>query len=140
MAITVDGNALGVDWEGTQDELPVGAQPDFALAANLLTATAASGTSVTTPTITPIRPRQTIFTLTLVDDGTDNMTTQTGLATTGGSGSGLTVDVTAAAGVATAVVPNAQGDGLYRLGELITVAALESGADDPITFRITEIK
>ncbi|MFZ9061859.1 MAG: hypothetical protein ACO218_11660, partial [Steroidobacteraceae bacterium] len=46
-------------------------------------------------------------TLALGADGDANMTTQTGLATTGGSGTGLTVDVTAAAGVATAIVPNA---------------------------------
>ena len=75
-------------------------------------------------------------TLALGADGDANMTTQTGLATTGGSGTGLTVDVTAAAGVATAIVPNAKGVN-YKLGEVITVTAAESGADADITATIT---
>jgi len=69
-------------------------------------------------------------------NGGGNVTTQTGLATTGGSGTGLTVDVTAVAGVATALVPNVKGVN-YKLGDLITITAAESGADADITATIT---
>ncbi len=75
-----------------------------------------------------------IRSVTLVDDGTGSATTQTGRATSGGSGTGLTVDLTAAAGVVTAVAINNQGDKGYKLGELITVT--NSTADDDPTFRI----
>ena len=44
----------------------------------------------------------------------------TGVATTGGSGTGLTVDITAVAGAVTAVTINAAG-GNYAEGETVTI-------------------
>lgn len=73
-----------------------------------------------------------VRTLILGADGDGSMTTQTGLATTGGRGTGLTVDVTAAGGVATAIAVNDAGAG-YGLGDVITITTGESGADAAIT-------
>ena len=48
-------------------------------------------------------------------------TTGTGLATTGGTGTGLTVDITAVAGEITDINIAAQGNGAYLDGEELTV-------------------
>jgi len=56
----------------------------------------------------------------------------TGVATTGGSGTGLTVDIVTDAGVVTDVNIAAQGDGAYVDGEVITI----TGGDGAATFEI----
>lgn len=64
----------------------------------------------------------TVTAITVVGNGTSGATSQTGplATTTDGSGSGLTVSTTAAAGVVTTIGVTVGGDG-YRLGDLITV-------------------
>jgi hypothetical protein len=64
-------------------------------------------------------------TLTLTAGGT-TYTTATGVATTGGTGNGLTLDITAAAGIVTSFVVNTAGTG-YTAGDVVTVAG---GAGD----------
>lgn len=64
-------------------------------------------------------------TLTLTAGGT-TYTTATGVATTGGTGSGLTVDITATAGIVTAFVVDTAGTG-YTAGDVVTVSG---GAGD----------
>jgi len=61
----------------------------------------------------------------ITGDGTGNGTnaTLTGLATTtSGSGSGLTVDVTIAGGVCTAIKVNAEGNTNYNVGDTVTIS------------------
>ena len=55
-------------------------------------------------------------------------TTATGLATTGGTGTGLTVDITAVAGEITDVNIAGIGDGLYVDGDEITVVQVGGSA------------
>lgn len=53
--------------------------------------------------------------------GGTGYTTGTGVATTGGSGTGLTVDITAGGGIISAIVLDAAGAG-YKPGDIITVS------------------
>ena len=66
--------------------------------------------------------------------GGTGYTTATGVATTGGSGTGLTVDFTADAGVITDINIAAQGDGAYVDGDELTVTG--GGADATFTIAI----
>lgn len=52
--------------------------------------------------------------------GTSGYTTSTNIATTGGSGTGCTVDITALSGVITAIVLNNKGNG-YSVGDILTI-------------------
>lgn len=82
----------------------------------------------------------TVVTLTVVGNGTSGATDQTDLATTSdGNGSGLTVDTTTAAGVATAIAVAAGGNGgdNYRLGELVTVTG--GNGSTPFTARVSAL-
>ena len=63
-----------------------------------------------------------------------NYVTATDVATTGGTGTGLTVDITAAAGGVTAVVVNNPGIG-YTIGDTITI----DGTDDNATIDILTV-
>ncbi len=70
-------------------------------------------------------------------DGTSGQTTQTNLATTTtGGGSGLTLDVTADGGVATALAVNTRGSG-YRVGDEVTITAAVNGGGADIDAIIT---
>ena len=66
--------------------------------------------------------------------GSTSYTTATGVATTGGNGSGCTVDITAVSGVITAVVVNAAGSG-YQVGDTLTI----SGGDGTANFMVVAI-
>jgi hypothetical protein len=68
------------------------------------------------------------------DNGTSGATTVSNKATTtDGKGSGLTVDITAAAGVVTAVAINSGNAGSgYRIGDKITVSAAVAGTGTPV--------
>lgn len=68
-----------------------------------------------------------------ITDGGTGYTGATGVATTGGSGSGLTVDTTVgggAPGPITAIAVNAAGTG-YKVGDVITISG--GGADATFT-------
>ncbi len=70
-------------------------------------------------------------------DGTSGQTTQTNLATTTtGAGTGLTLDVTAEGGVATALAVNTRGFG-YRVGDEVTITAAVNGGGADIDAIIT---
>jgi len=71
---------------------------------------------------------------TTITDGGTGYTAATGVATTGGSGTGLTVDTTVAAGVVTAIAINAAGTG-YKPGDSITI----SGGTTSATFTVNSI-
>jgi hypothetical protein len=66
--------------------------------------------------------------------GSATYTTNTAVATTGGNGSGCTVDITAVAGVITAIVVNAAGTG-YQIGDTLTI----SGGDGTANFTVISI-
>jgi hypothetical protein len=66
-----------------------------------------------------------------VTTGGTGYTTDTDVAVTGGSGSGATVDITAAAGVITDAVINKPGSG-YEAGDVLTVVQ-SVGADGTLT-------
>lgn len=75
--------------------------------------------------------------ITLIGGGTSGVTTGTGLATTGGSGTGLTCDiVTVSGGQATELAVAAAGNGAYVRGETITIAAATHGGVGDITFKL----
>ena len=77
--------------------------------------------------------------LEIVNNGTGIASTLTNIPTTGGSGTGLRVDITADAnGDVTAVSINGTNDGInYVVGDVVTVAL--AGVTDQPTFRITAI-
>lgn len=78
-------------------------------------------------------PIDRVYLVALLTGGTSLYTTATGVATSGSAtGSGLTVDITADAGVVTDVVIADQGDGLYEDGDVLTIA----GGDGTATFEI----
>jgi hypothetical protein len=66
--------------------------------------------------------------------GSASYVTATGVATTGGNGTGCTVDITAVAGVVTAVVVNTAGTG-YQIGDTLTIA----GGDGTANFMVISI-
>lgn len=137
MAITVDGSARAdLDQIVTEQ----GRDP--------ITATVGKGTGVSDPYTAGYSPFDTSGTLlklrgewrpgmgiALAGGGTSGVTTGTGLATTGGSGTGLTVDiVSVAGGKATSLAINNPGNGAYVRGETITIAAATHGGVGDITF------
>ena len=75
-----------------------------------------------------------VATLTVIGNGGSGATNKTNLVTTDdGNGTGLTVNLTAAAGVVTAItVGNNAGDG-YRIGDQITVSAANAGTASNVT-------
>jgi hypothetical protein len=66
--------------------------------------------------------------------GSTSYTTATGVATTGGNGSGCTVDITCIAGVVTSIVVNSAGSG-YQVGDTLTIA----GGDGTANFMVVAI-
>lgn len=66
--------------------------------------------------------------------GSASYTTTTNVATTGGTGTGCTVDITAVAGVITAIVVNAAGAS-YLIGDVLTI----SGGDGTANFTVISI-
>jgi len=77
-------------------------------------------------------------TTTALTAGGTGYTTSTGVATTGGTGSGFTVDITAVAGVITSYIVATAGTG-YTAGDVVTVTT--GGADADITIQaIDEIQ
>jgi hypothetical protein len=66
--------------------------------------------------------------------GSTSYTTATGVATTGGNGTGCTVDTTVVNGVITAIVVNSVGSG-YQIGDTLTIA----GGDGTANFMVIAI-
>lgn len=82
-----------------------------------------------------------VVALSVISNGTSSATTQTGLATAVESASGpngLQVDVTAAGGVVTALVPASGRAGRgYRIGDIVTI--LGTGASGAVTASVTAL-
>lgn len=66
--------------------------------------------------------------------GSASYVTATGVATTGGTGTGCTVNITAVNGVITAIVVNAAGAS-YQIGDILTI----SGGDGTANFTVNNI-
>ena len=66
------------------------------------------------------------FTVTVANNGTNNVQTVKDVATTGGTGSGMTVNITASGGVATAIDVCKPGSG-YAANDVITITAALAG-------------
>lgn len=81
-----------------------------------------------------------VATITLTGNGGSGATAKSNLATTDdGNGTGLTVNLTAASGVVTAItVGNNAGDG-YRIGDQITVSAALAGTASAVTGTIAAL-
>ena len=77
-------------------------------------------------------PIDRVYVIEITAAGTGGYSTASGVATTGGSGTGLTVDIVADAGVITDINIAAQGDGAYLDGEELTV----TGGNGDATFTI----
>ena len=78
-------------------------------------------------------PADRVYLIEITAGGT-GYTTGSGVATTGGTGTGLTVDIVADAGVITDINIADQGDGAYLDGEELTVTT--GGADATFTINI----
>ena len=142
------------DWQDAQDDDPHAQVALVTLAADLKTGTVgAAGTPSAVPTYTIAGVNGLVAAggaaangvklanlvpgsaLTVTGNGTSGATAKTGLATTGGSGTGLTVDLTAAGGVVTGAVVKVAGSG-YAVGDVITVAKSNSGTGTNVTLVI----
>lgn len=75
-----------------------------------------------------------VLTTSTLFGGTIGYTSQNNVATTGGTGVGLTVNITAVAGVVTIVVVNNPGVG-YTIGDVITI----TGGDGTATFQVATV-
>ena len=76
-----------------------------------------------------------VTTIGLLNGGTTGYTNNTGVATTGGTGTGLTVNTTTSAGVITGVVINAPGTGYSEL-DTVTI----TGGDGTATLRVLSVR
>lgn len=146
--------SLETDWQDTQNDDPSAEQPIATLAADLKTGTVeAPGTTSAAPAyiITGVNGLKAaggaqangvilaaLFAgtaLTVTGNGTSGATAKTGAATTGGKGTGLTVDLTAAGGVVTSAKVNNPGTG-YAIGDVITVTLAVAGTGTNVTLVI----
>ena len=147
--------AIGWDWQAAQDDDPLAEQPLVTLAAGLKTGTVGNpGTPSAAPTYTVTGVNGIVapggsatngailaklvagYNLNVTGNGTSGATAKTGLATTGGKGTGLTVDLIAAGGVVTGAVVKSPGNGAYAVGDVITVAKAGSGTGTDVTLVI----
>ncbi len=142
-------------WQDIQAADPLASQPTVTFAAGLKTGTRADGGTVSNPPtyrvagvngITGPGGAQTNGvmlaylaagrSLTVTGNGTSGATAKTALATTGGGGTGLTVDLVAAGGVVVGAVVKSPGTGAYKVGDVITVALATSGTGTDVTLVI----
>ena len=161
MAITITSinpptvkSPIGWDWQAAQDDNPLAEAPVATLAAGLKTgAVQAPGTTDATPTYTITGVNGLVgaggkatngvvlaklaagYNLSVTGNGTSGATAKTGLATTGGKGTGLTVNLTAAGGVVTGATVANPGSG-YAIGDVITVAKATSVTGTDVTLVI----
>ena len=77
--------------------------------------------------------------LAVLTNGTGSATNKTNLATSGGKGSGLKVNLTATNGVFTAAAVHTAGTGGYQIGDVITVAKANSGSTDDVTLSVVKV-
>ena len=147
---------IPIDWQAAQAADPLAEQPIATLAAGLKTGTVnAPGTSSNPPlyTIDGVNglseagggaingvlfagPLAAGMPLTVVANGTSGATNKTAVATTGGLGTGLTVNLVASGGVVVGATVANPGTMPYRLGDVVTVAMATAGTTANVTLRI----
>lgn len=146
---------LETDWQDTQNDDPLAQVPLVTLTADLKTGTVgAAGTYNDPPTYTVTGVNGLVAaggaaangvklanlaagrSLTVTGNGTSGATAKTGLATTGGGGTGLTVDLVASGGVVVGAVVNNPGTGAYKIGGVITIAKATSVTGTDVTLVI----
>lgn len=138
------------DWQGVQANDPHGPQAVVTFAAGLATGTRADGVATTAPTYTitgvsglvapggaqangvKLASLAAGVPLTVSGNGTSGATAKTGVATTGGTGTGLTVDLIATGGVVTGAKVAAPGTG-YAVGDVVTIAKATAGTGTDVT-------
>jgi len=147
--------ALPWNWQDQQGIDPLASQPTVTFVAGLATGSRADGGSVSNPPTYTVAGVNGIAgpggaqangvklaylaagrSLTVTGNGTSGATAKTGLATTGGGGTGLTVDLVAAGGVVVGAVVKNPGTGAYKIGDVITVAKATSATGTDVTLVI----
>jgi hypothetical protein len=146
--------ALAWDWQDAQDDDPMAQAPLVTLAPGLKTGTVgAAGTPSAAPTYTVTGVNGLVAAggaaangvkkaslavggaLRVSGNGTSGATAKTGVATSGGAGTGLTVDLVAAGGVVVGATVKVAGSG-YNVGDTVTVAKATAGTGTDVTLVI----
>lgn len=146
--------ALDWNWQDQQTIDPLGPQAVVTLAAGLATGTRADGSATTAPVyrvagvngiVGPGGQKGnggipgaavTASAVAVLQNGTSGATNKTAAATTGGSGTGLTVNLTASGGVVASAAVNAAGTG-YRAGDVVRVTATVAGTGADVLLRVS---
>lgn len=146
--------ALGWNWQDQQAITPLDPQAVVTFAAGLATATRADGSATTAPVyrVTGVNgivgpgggkgnggipgAAVTASAVAVINNGTSGATNKSAVATTGGSGSGLTVNLVAGGGVVTSATVAAAGTG-YRAGDVVRVTATVAGTASDVLLRVS---
>jgi len=146
--------ALGWNWQDQQTIDPLGAQAVVTLASGLATGTRADGSATTAQVyrVTGVNgivgpggwkgnggvpgAAVTASAVAVINNGASGATNKTGVATVGGSGTGLTVNLTAGSGVVASAAVNAAGTG-YRAGDVVRVTATVAGTGADVLLRVS---
>lgn len=146
--------ALDWNWQDQQSIDPLGPQAVVTLASGLATGTRADGSATTAQVyrVTGVNgivgpggwqanggvpgAAVTASAVAVINNGTSGATNKTAAATTGGSGSGLTVNLTASSGVFASAAVNAAGTG-YRAGDVVRVTSTVAGTADDVLLRVS---
>jgi len=120
-AALAEGTNLYYTEARVQDKLDNAYEQLRAMLNNLATATTLTLNLSGDPT-----PGSVVTLGSITNNGVGGFSNGTGVATTGGTGSGLTVNTTTSAGVITAIALNAAGSG-YLVGDTLTIANAAAG-------------
>lgn len=146
--------ALYWNWQDQQAVTPLAPQAVVTLASGLATGTRADGSATTAQVyrVTGVNgivgpgggkgnggipgAAVTASAVAVISNGASGATNKTGVATVGGSGTGLTVNLTAGSGVVASAAVNAAGTG-YRAGDVVRVTAAVAGTGEDVLLRVS---